>query len=107
TTINKYHNVPIILHSQVDDQIGYAPLTVAPHVALEHCTDPATATNAAWDFDLVKSGPAPGGGPAAGWFGTAAERSNGKPHTTSAKRFAFKYMVFGRNLVSPSSSGAG
>ena len=98
---------PIYLHFLVDEQIGYAPLTVAPLIALEPCTAPATATNGAWDFDLVKSGPAPGGGPAAGRFGTALERSNGKPHTTSAKRFAFKYMLFGRNLVSPSSSGAG
>jgi hypothetical protein len=98
---------PIFLHFLVDEQIPYTPLTVAPLVSLEPCTAPATATNGAWDFDLVKSGPAPGGGPAAGWFGTAAERSNGKPHTTSAKRFAFKYMLFGRNLVSPSSSGAG
>jgi hypothetical protein len=82
----------IHLHVLVDEQIPHNNL-----VALVPCTAPATATNMAADFDTIKLSN----------FGTAVERGNGDPHTISAKRFGFRYMLFSHNLVSPSSSGTG
>jgi hypothetical protein len=76
----------IRLHFQVDDAIPHTD-----HLALEPCTGPAGSGDA--DFDMLKST----------WFGTASERAN--PKTVLAKRFAFRYMVFGHNLVGVGNSG--
>jgi hypothetical protein len=76
----------IRLHVQVDDAIPHTD-----RLALEPCTGPAGSGDA--DFDKLKST----------WFGTATERSN--PKTVLAKRFAFRYMVFGHNLVGVGNSG--
>jgi len=74
------------LHFLVDDAIPHSD-----HLALQPCTAPPATGDA--DFDQVKTA----------WFGTAAERTN--PKTILAKRYAFRYMVFGHNLVGVGNSG--
>jgi hypothetical protein len=68
-----------------------------PHVdslAFEPCTGPAAAGGA--DFDGLKDS----------FFGTSVERANANAlKVTNARRFAFRYMVFGHNLLGTSSSG--
>ncbi len=80
---------PIRLHIVVDEAM--------PHVdalAFEPCTGPATAGVA--DFDVLKDS----------FFGTNAERANANAlKITNAKRLAFRYMIFGHNLLGTSSSG--
>ncbi len=80
---------PIRLHFVVDEAM--------PHVdslAFEPCTGPATTGVA--DFDALKDS----------FFGTSAERASGNSvNVTNAKRFTFRYMIFGHNLLGTSSSG--
>ena len=80
---------PIRLHFLVDEAM--------PHVdslAFEPCTGPATG--AAADFDVLKDS----------FFGTGAERANANAlKITNAKRLAFRYMIFGHNLLATTSSG--
>jgi len=76
----------IRLHVLVDEVLPHNA-----HLALEPCTAPAGSGDA--DFDTIKTAK----------FGTAAERAN--PKTILAKRYAFRYMVFGHNLVGVGNSG--
>jgi hypothetical protein len=93
----------IRLHLQVDEQVSFTTFagTAATHVnqvAFTPCTGPASAAldpAQAVDFDTVK----------AGNFGTAAERASGAD-TLSAKRLAFRYVLFAHNLVGNPSGGS-
>lgn len=80
---------PIRLHFMVDEAM--------PHVdslAFEPCTGPATTGVA--DFDVLKDA----------FFGTSTERASVNAlKITNAKRFAFRYMIFGHNLLGTTSSG--
>jgi hypothetical protein len=80
------------VHFQVDEAIPHNSLT-----ALEPCTPPATAANGAADFEAIKQSN----------FGTLSERTSGKPHAISAKRFAFRYMVFAHDLVKTANGPGG
>jgi hypothetical protein len=75
-------------HFLVDEAMPHNTL-----IALEPCTAAATAANGALDFDAAKGS----------FFGTSAERGN--VQTINAKRMAFRYMIFGHNLVGTTSSG--